>query len=209
MTEYEIQVLDINVKQMRDILENLKGKKVHKNIKLIRAAFDRCNPNIRGFARVRYDGKETTMTVKIYKNLKFPEETEITIKEDFETGKKFLHSLNLEMKAFQETYREKWSLPIKGVHEITFDTWPGLPVWMEIDCSNKKTLDKMIKLLKVDKNKISYGASAARYELYYGISQNVINNKTPSLTFRNISKEIKPKKNKDLFKKIVNKHKRL
>ena len=49
------------------------------------------------------------------------------------------------MKAFQETYREKWSLPIKGVHEITFDTWPGLPVWMEIDCSNKKTLDKMIK----------------------------------------------------------------
>ena len=75
MTEYEIQVLDINVKQMRDILENLKGKKVHKNIKLIRAAFDRCNPNIRGFARVRYDGKETTMTVKIYKNLKFPEET--------------------------------------------------------------------------------------------------------------------------------------
>ena len=96
MTEYEAQVLDVNVKQMRDRLVNLNGKKVHKNIKLIRDAgtvnstvdifagttgtdiedtYVSEIPNIRGFARVRYDGKETTMTVKIYKNLKFPEET--------------------------------------------------------------------------------------------------------------------------------------
>ena len=41
MTEYEVQVLDVNVKQMRDRLVSLNGKKVHKNIKLTRAAFNR------------------------------------------------------------------------------------------------------------------------------------------------------------------------
>jgi len=61
------------------------------------------------------------MTVKVYKNKDFPEEYEVSIKEDFEKGKSFLDALNLKMKAYQETYREKWSLPIKGVHEITID----------------------------------------------------------------------------------------
>ena len=70
MKEYEVQVLDVNIKKMRNILTSLNGKRVHKNIKLTRAAFNRCNPKIRGFARVRSDDKETTMTVKIYKNLK-------------------------------------------------------------------------------------------------------------------------------------------
>jgi len=207
--EYEVQVLDVNATKMRSKLKKLGGKKVHKNIKLIRAAFDRCKPKIRGFARVRNEGKHTTMTVKVYNNPKFPDETEVTIMEDFAAGKKFLEALNLNMKAYQETYREKWSLPIKGVHEITFDTWPGLPQWMEIDCSTKSALTKVIKLLDIDKDKISHGASAVRYELYYGIPQETINTKTPSLTFKNISKEIKPKKNKAMFKKIVAAHKKL
>jgi len=201
--EYEAQVLDVNVIKMRKKLKSLGGKIVHKNIKLIRAAFERCNSKVKGFARVRYEGDKTTMTVKVYNNIKFPDEYEVTIEEDFETGKNFLESLNLKMKAFQETYREKWSLPIKGVHEITFDTWPGLPQYMEIDCTNKKTLDKVVKLLDIDKKKISHGASAVKYELYYGISQKIINEKTPSLTFKDINKEIKPKKNKELFKNII------
>ena len=191
--EYELQVIDVDKSKMINLLKKNGGKRVHKDIRMYRSIFKRCKSNIEGVARVRYEGKKTTMTVKIYKDKKFPEEYEVTIDEDFETGKKFLEALNLKMKSFQETYREKWTLPIKGVHEITFDNWPGLPTLMEIDCSDKKTLDKVISLLEVDK-KISYGPSAAKYEHYYGISQKVINEKTKSLTFKNISKEIKPKK---------------
>lgn len=141
------------------------------------------------------------MTVKTYENPKFPTETEVTIKEGFKKEKAFLLALNLQMKAYQETYREKWSLPIKGVHEITFDTWPGLPSWMEIDCSSKSVLDDVIKKLKAPKDKISHASSAVKYELYYGISQDKINTKTPSLTFKNIHKEIKPKKIKNYLLK--------
>lgn len=207
--EYEVQVIDVNINSMRSKLKAIGGKKVHKNIKLIRAAFDRCNGKVPGFARVRYEGKNTTMTVKIYNDPKFPDETEVTILEDFEVGKKFLEAIGLNMKAFQETYREKWSLPIKGVHEITFDTWPGLPPWMEIDCSSKQVLDKVVKLLSVDADKISYGASALKYQLYYGISRDIIDEKTASLTFKNIAKEIRPTKNKELFNKFVKLHKKL
>ena len=147
--EYEIQVLEVDVASMRQKLKKLKGKRIHKSIKFVRSVFNRCNSKIRSFVRVRNEGKKTTMTIKIYNDPKFPDEHEVTIEEDFETGKNFLEALNLKMKAYQETYREKWSLPIKGVHEITFDIWPGLPQYMEIDCSNKKTLDKVESILKV------------------------------------------------------------
>ena len=88
--EYEFQILDVNVNAMKKKLKEMKGKQIHKNIKLVRSVFNRCNSKIMGFARVRYEGKNTTMTVKIYNNVKFPDEYEVTIKEDFETGKKFL-----------------------------------------------------------------------------------------------------------------------
>ena len=206
--EYEIQILDINISKMRKIIKENKGKKIHKNIRFERAVFHRCNNKVKSFARVRNEGKDTTMTVKIYNNPKFPDEYEVTIKENFETGKKFLEALNLKMKAYQETYREKWTLPIKGVHEITFDTWPGIPTYMEIDCDNKKTLDKVIKLFNPSKDKITYGASGAKYELYYGIPKNKFDNHIPLVTFKSIDKQIKPKKNKDLFKKVVKEQKK-
>jgi adenylate cyclase, class 2 len=204
--EYEVQIIDVNIPKMRKILKKHNGKKVHKNLKMVRAVFDTCNSKIRSFARVRYEGKNTTMTVKVYNNKKFPDEYEVSINEDFESGKKFLEALNLKQTSYQETYREKWSLPIKGVHEITFDTWPGLPPFMEIDCDNKKTLEKVIKLFNPDKNKITYGPVGVKYNSYYGI--NILRKKISSLTFKNVQKELEPKKNKDLFKKVITQQKK-
>lgn len=201
--EWEIQILEVNVSKMRKIIKAHKGKRIHKNIRYERAVFDRCNGKIRGFARVRNEGKDTTMTVKIYKSKKFPEEYEVTIKEDFKTGQKFLEALNLTTKAYQETYREKWSLPIKGVHEITFDTWPGLPTYMEIDCDNKKTLERVIKIFNPPKDKIGYGPTSRKYESYYGIPEYYFNNKVSLVTFKTIKKHVKPKKNKTFFNRVV------
>lgn len=206
--EYEVQVIDVDIVEMRKKLKKIGGKKVHSEQKLVRAAFKLCNSD-NGFVRVRFEGdKKTKMTVKTYTNPKFPIENEITIKEGFEEGKAFLQSLNLDLKAFQETYREKWSLPIDNVHEITFDTWPGLPQWMEIDCTKERTMNEVIKKLGIPKEKISYGPVSVRYELYYGIQPKIINEMTPSLTFKNIHREIKPKKNIDLFKKTIEQQKK-
>ena len=200
--EYELQVIDIDKSKMINLLKKNGGKRVHKDIRMYRSIFKRCKSNIEGVARVRYEGKKTTMTVKIYRDKKFPEEYEVTIDEDFETGKKFLEALNLKMKSFQETYREKWTLPIKGVHEITFDNWPGLPTFMEIDCTSLDSLNKVKNLLNIDEEKITYGSVATRYELYYGIPQDIVN-RVSNITFKDLEKYIKPRKNKELFKKTI------
>ena len=66
--------------------------------------------------------------------------------------------MNLKIKAFQESYREKWSLPNKEVHEVTFDTILGIPTYMEVNCVNETALKYTIKLLGLDKDKMRHGA---------------------------------------------------
>ena len=107
------------------------------------------------------------MTSKQYKDAKFPEENEVIIKNSYETGCKFIESLGLKVKAVQESYREKWSHEF--AHEITFDTIPGIPTYMEIDCTTEENLNKIIKLLGLDDKYKRYGAFDKTYNEYYGI----------------------------------------
>jgi len=229
--EYEYKFLEIDITKTRKLLKKLGGKLVHKRMQYIRKVYLRCNqPNIKGFARVRQEDKNVTMTVKVYpkENPKFPIETEVELSESqtFEDGTAFMLALGLNEKAFQETYREKWSIPsMKDVHEVTFDEWPGLPVYCEIDCKTEKALEKTIDLLQLRDYKKRAGASALTYQEYYNLPTKVLNNHTPSLSFANIEKEIQAalryanknrksgskrivNKNKDLLKKIATKQKK-
>lgn len=71
---------------------------------------------------------------------------------------KILVAMNLKIKAFQESYREKWSLPNKEVYEVTFDTIPRIPTYKEVDCVTETALKDTIKLLGLDKYRMRYGA---------------------------------------------------
>jgi len=202
--EYEAKFLNINITQIRKKLINIGAKLDHNSIKFYRVIFTRCsdkeNPPIKGFVRIRNEGNKITMTVKTYKDPKFPEESEISINEDFNTGLTFLKSIGINQKAFQESYREKWSHPL--AHEITIDIIPGLPIYMEIDCTTEENLNKIIKLLGLDDKYKRYGAFDKTYNEYYGIDTDIINDKTEFLTFSNIKNEIIPTKNLDLFNEI-------
>lgn len=203
--EFEAKFLDIDKSIMIEKLKKLGATQVHPRKKYIRSVFHRCTDEVRGFARIRDENGNITMTVKIYSDPKFPEEYEVSINERFETGVKFLAALGLRQKAFQETYREKWAHPL--AHEITFDDIPGIPTYMEIDCTGEENLNKLIEMLELDKNKMRFGAFDATYNEYYGIEKDVINNETPLLTFQNISNEIKPIKNTELLKEMQKKYK--
>jgi adenylate cyclase class IV len=172
---------------------------------LKRTAFKLCNNTIKGYARIRDNGDSITLTTKTYANPKFPEENEVTIKEDYETGYNFLKSMGMDQKAVQESYREKWTHPL--AHEITFDTLPGLPTYMEIDCTSEANLNRLIELLDLDKTKMRLGAFDKTYNEYYGIDPEIINEKTPSLTFSDILNEIKPVKNYILLESIADSYK--
>ena len=151
------------------------------------------------------------MTSKIYKDPKFPDEYEIENKDSFDKGKAFLQSLNLSEKAYHETMRETWRIPFgkkSELGEIAIDRIPGLPLYIEIECKSESDLNKSIKLLEMDKSKIGYGAYGKVFDIYYGISQSIMDNEVPKLTFNNIKNELKPyiKKGEDVLDTIYKKH---
>jgi hypothetical protein len=173
----------------------------------------------RGYVRVRDEGNQTKLTAKIYKDSQFPEEYEVTIKDDFENGKAFLGALNLTEKSYHETMREIWVLPLGKLNtddcEIAFDSIPGIPLYVEIECKTKANLNKAIKILNLDsktktnnKYKKFFGSYGKCFVEYYDMTENDINNLIPKLTFENIQNELKPyiKKNKELLKDVSRQH---
>jgi adenylate cyclase class 2 len=203
MKEYEAKFLNIDVDSIKKKLKENGAKKIHDPLKFYRVIFKRCeekgdNP---GFVRIRDEGKKITMTTKIFNDKKFPEECEVSINESFEKGCEFLRAIGIEEKSYQETIREKWSHPL--AHEITFDIVPGLPIYMEIDCTSEENLNKLVSLLELDKTNMKYGSFDKTYTEYYDIPSDTIIHKTPSLTFKDVGTQIKPNKNVPMFHEIT------
>ena len=198
--EYEVKVLDINPLQIRKKLLSMGCKKVHNPKMMKRVVFNLCDNKIDGFARVRDEGSGITMTSKIYKDKDFPEETEVSINETYEIACNFVESLGLTKKSVQESIREKWSHPL--AHEITIDSIPGIPTYMEIDCTTKHNLDKLIEMLDIDRSKIRTGGYDKQFNEYYGINKEEFS-KIKFITFRNVKNEIKPLQNKELLETVA------
>ena len=208
--EYEAKFLEVDYKELIDKLKALGAKSIHPNTLYKRSMFSLADVK-RGYVRVRNEGDKTTLTAKIYKDSKFPQEYELQIKDDFENGQEFLRALNLDEKGYHETMREKWQLPYgKNAHfcEVCIDRIPGIPTYVEIECKSKKNLNKAIKMLSLDKYKKLFGSYGKCFVEYYGMTENDINNVIPKLTFGNIKNELKTyiKKNEELLAKVVKQH---
>jgi adenylate cyclase class IV len=211
--EFEVKFLDINKDEIVEKLKSLGAKLKQSNTLYKRCMYGLCDVK-RGYVRVRDEGDKTTLTAKIYKDSKFPEEYEVQIKDNFENGKAFLGALNLTEKSYHETMREKWILQLDKTNmddcEIAFDSIPGIPLYVEIECKSKKNLNKAIRKLNLDNNKYKkyYGSYGKCFVEYYDMTENDINNLIPKLTFENIQNELKPyiKKNKDLLKNVSRQH---
>jgi len=207
--EYEARFLDINPDELIKKIKEVGGVLKSPLTIYRRSVFSLCDIK-KGFVRVRDEGDKVTMTSKIYKNPKFPQEYELELKDSFEHGQAFLRSLNLDEKAYQETMREKWSIirNKKELCEIAIDRIPALPIYAEVECKTKKDLDRCIKLLDLKKHKINFGGFGKVYVEYYGMSENEINNVIPKLTFQNIREELKTyiHKNQDILEKTYKDH---
>lgn len=208
--EIEIQVLDID---REAVLKKLKSEygtglvQEHGLTRMIRSTYHTCNGQTRkveSFARVRKENGDTTITVKVYHDPKFPSEYEIATKNSYDEARELMLALNLQEKAVQETYREKWHLPATtGIKEITFDLVPGLPMYMEVEATSEGELARFLDMLGVAEDKKRTGAYSARYAEYYGITKSVIENETPLLTFADAAKSLKPTKNAAMLKRVL------
>ena len=79
----------------------------------------------------------------------------------------FLKKSGHVVKSYQETAREKWSHPL--AKEIVFDTWPGIPEFIEIDCENEDNLKELIRKFQLSRENIRYDGVDSLYEEKYHI----------------------------------------
>lgn len=200
--EFEAKFLNIDRQKLRSKLEGIGAVKIHDDRLFRRTAYN--IPEVKGFARVRDEGDNVTMTVKVYPpDSKYPQEYEVSINEDFETGRRFMEALNLKQKAYQETYREKWA--VDDCNEVVMDNIPGLPTYAEIDCKSEERVFDVAEKLGYKKEDAHYGSFALTFEEVYGIPQKIVNEETPELTFENAEEALGPHvvKDKEKFRETI------
>lgn len=206
MKEIEAKFLNIDINDIRKKIKEAGGKKIHSLMMYKRYAFILPITTQKGYARVRQENKKITMTIKTYDpDSKYANETEVELKSTLEEGRELLLAGGFKQKAYHETLREKWA--IEGCNELCIDCIPGIPTYLEIECSSEANIKKVAKLLNLDFSKAEFGAFDKQFVDYYGFTKDEINQLTPNLTFKNIDKELKfIRKNKDLVQTVKKTH---
>ena len=204
--EYEVKIINENINNLKNKIKKIGASLVHPKICMRRSIFYRQGNKKNGFVRVREESnKNVKITCKQFGKSKYATEHEVAVNTDYETTVEFLKQCGLIMKSQIETTREKWKH--SKVNEIVFDTWPGIPEFMEVDCKSEQNLQYILQKLKIPQKNILYSGVDTLYKEYYGISKNQLNNKTPSLTYSNITKELKINKGSSILKNIVKTYK--
>lgn len=182
-TEYEAKFLDIKPDAIRRTLADLGAILVHPEVLMRRKNFDfpdwRLEEN-GAWVRVRDEGDKVTLSFKqlIDRTLEGTKEAEVIVS-DFETACLILDKIGLRQKAYQETKREKWTL---NGSEVTIDTWPWVPSFLEIEACDEKTVEETASMLGLSLADAKHGSVEVVYQNYYDVSEHEIDH-CPVYTF--------------------------
>ena len=181
--EIEAKFLDVDTAALRAKLAEVGAKKEHPEILMKREVFD--YPNLRlekigGWVRVREEGDKITLSYKQLNDRTLHGTQEVTLfVDDFKKACKFLIALGLEKKAHQETKREKWFLDDV---EITIDTWPWIPTFVELEGPSEAMLRDVAQKLVFDWRHAMHGSVETAYQKYYDFTEQEIDH-WESITF--------------------------
>ena len=179
--EYEATFSNINKEIIRKKLKKIGGKLVKPETSMKRFAFN-LPSNERGkWLRVRDEGDKITMSFKAIegKGIESQKEVELVI-DNFEHGVNFLKSIGCHEKAYQESKREIWE--IDNTY-IMIDEWPFLEPLVEIEGSDEKSVKSVAEKLGFDYSKAIFSSVDELYTEKYGVSEDVVVNKTPRIAF--------------------------
>ena len=163
-SEYEITVLDIDVSEIEKKLESIGAIKQGEYFQ--KRNLYNFHEEYRGrFIRLRTNGEKTTLTIKdksAKKEIGSVKELEIEVS-SFEKTNEILELLGYENSTYQENKRIIYKL---GHIEFDIDTWPMIPTYLEIEGKNKEDVEKMIKILDIDEEKLSLDKVSEIYKKY-------------------------------------------
>lgn len=171
-TELEAKFLDINSDSLRMLLKKSGATLVYPERAMRRKNFDYPDQRLEkigGWIRVRDEGDKITFSYKrvIDRTLEGTKEISVNVS-DFEVTCNLLLAIGLDCKSYQETKREKWFLDNV---EVTIDTWPWIPTYVEIEGPTEEKLKAAAKNLNLDWPQALHGSVETAYQKYYNVSE--------------------------------------
>lgn len=182
-TEIEAKFLDINPSELRGKLRNIGATLEYVERLMKRKTFDDQDRKLRkvgGWIRLRDEGDKITLSYKQLNDRTLHGTKEVTLTVDnFNTASLFLETVGFKQKSFQETKREKWMF---GQAEITIDTWPWIPPFVELEGESEAQVKDAAVSLGLDWSKALHGSVETAYQKYYDVTEEEIDN-WESITF--------------------------
>jgi len=174
-TEIEAKFLNVDADGLRDKLLGIGAVMKYAEVLMKRNVYDDKEGSLRkisGWVRVRDEGDMITMSYKQLNDRTVHGTKEVTvIVNDFATTCLFLESVGFVSKSYQETKREKWML---GDAEITIDTWPWIPTFVEIEAPDEGLLKDVAMQLGFDWKEALYGSVETAYQAVYDVTDDEI-----------------------------------
>jgi adenylate cyclase class 2 len=139
----------------------------HRGVRLFRINMYRPGASGLGSLRVRDEGARVTMTAKRpAPGTAFNEEHEVVV-DSFEGASKFVDALGFERGYFVEKLRDIFVLD--GA-EVVFDTYPGLPSFIEIEAPSEPEVHRVASLLGLSRDDPQDRGAGHMYRDLYGIA---------------------------------------
>ena len=163
MIEYEIKVLDVDVSQMQRILKKKAFKEVGA-LSFKRYVFNTASEDENSWIRLRTDGKLSTLTYKrsVKDSIDGVVEIEVSVN-DFERTRQLLEHAGLTSKVYQENERLLYG---KGDMDVSIDSWPHIPPYLEIEGKNEKEVKMTLDLLNLSSHRTTSLPTSEVYKLY-------------------------------------------
>ncbi len=182
-TEIEAKFPNINPSDFRKTLSNADATCVYSEVSMRRRNFDYDDKRLEkigGWIRVRDEGDKVTLSYKQLndRTLHGTKEIEVVV-DNFEKTCDFLSAIGLKSKAYQETKREKWKLDDV---EVTIDTWPWIPTFIELEAPTEESLKKTAELLGLEWKNAMHGSVETIYQMHYDFTEAEIDS-WPEITF--------------------------
>lgn len=183
-TEIEAKFLEIDPTVLRAKLKEIGAQQIHAERQMRRLVFDYPDSRLErigGWIRIRDEGDKITFSYKQLndRSLDGTKEIETTVG-SLEKTAELLKAIGLEQRAFQETKREKWVL---GGSEITIDTWPWIPTFVELEAGSGEELKELAEKLDLHWDQALHGSVETAYQKYYDFTEHEIDN-WPEITFQ-------------------------
>jgi len=175
-TEIEAKFLDVKPDEIRAKLKKIGATLEYPERLMKRKVFDYTDERLRkdgAWVRVRDEGDgKITLSYKKLVDRSLHGTKEITLNvSDFQVMCDFLQACGFDSKSYQETKREKWTL---GGSEITIDTWPWIPTFVEIESETEEEIRKVSDLLGFEWSKALHGSVETAYQALFDVTEDEI-----------------------------------